>query len=235
MGWWCWALLVALASAAEPGAAEKHCRDRYDAGTPAQAAAACARCVQAEPENAVCAAAVRYIKERPRLAPKGGGNASGLETWKRAQQHYLSGIIYFQKDDGALAREEWKTCLKLDAANADCASALDYLEGKRKTIRAPGTPGPSRASDAPRAASDEQARGGQQHYLSGMIFYQKAEYARASQEWRLCLKLDPYNYDCASGIERVRLLYGEPDWKAELESSQPRRKSLGKLDKDSSK
>ena len=61
-------------------------------------------------------------------------DADSREVILRAsQQHYLSGVIYFQKDRHASAREEWTLAVALDSRNADARAGLqrlDRIEGK---------------------------------------------------------------------------------------------------------
>ena len=45
-----------------------------------------------------------------------------------SQQHYLTGIILFQKGDNAGARREWLLAKTLDPANSDAQAGLDRLE-----------------------------------------------------------------------------------------------------------
>ena len=53
-----------------------------------------------------------------------------------------------------------------------------------------------------------KSRDAQQHYLSGIVFYQKGNYARARDEWKLALRFDPKMSDAQAGLERVDRLYG---------------------------
>lgn len=48
-----------------------------------------------------------------------------------SQQHYLTGIILFQKGDVEGARREWLLAKKLDPANADAQAGLDRLDKVR--------------------------------------------------------------------------------------------------------
>lgn len=53
---------------------------------------------------------------------------SPRETHARAQQAYLSGVVYFQKGDYVRAREEWSRALRLDGANDDAKAGLARLD-----------------------------------------------------------------------------------------------------------
>lgn len=45
-----------------------------------------------------------------------------------SQQHYLSGILFYQKGDVEGARREWLLAKQLDPANIDAQAGLDRLE-----------------------------------------------------------------------------------------------------------
>ncbi|MBI4678424.1 MAG: tetratricopeptide repeat protein [Elusimicrobia bacterium] len=56
--------------------------------------------------------------------------------------------------------------------------------------------------------SEDARRSSQQHYLSGVIYFQKGDYVKARDEWTLALQLDPGNSDAKAGIDRIEKLYG---------------------------
>jgi len=58
----------------------------------------------------------------------------------------------------------------------------------------------------PAAVSDDAKRQSEQHYLSGMIYYQKQDYENARNEWTLSKKLDPTNPDATAGLDRIEKL-----------------------------
>jgi ankyrin repeat protein len=60
---------------------------------------------------------------------------------------------------------------------------------------------------APQVSEDNKRRS-EQHYLSGMIYYQKEDYENARKEWRKAVKLDPGNDDAAFGLKRLEKLWG---------------------------
>ena len=53
------------------------------------------------------------------------------------------------------------------------------------------------------AATEDQKRESQQEYLSGIINYDKGDYAQARQDWERALKSNPANADAAAGLERI--------------------------------
>ena len=61
---------------------------------------------------------------------------------------------------------------------------------------------------APETPSGDDARRSQQHYLSGVVYYQKGDYEKARKEWKDSLRLDPNNQEAKAGVERIEKLYG---------------------------
>jgi Tfp pilus assembly protein PilF len=65
-----------------------------------------------------------------------------------------------------------------------------------------------RSGPAAGTISEDARRSSQQHYLSGVIYFQKGDYVKARDEWTLALQLDPGNSDAKAGLERIEKLYG---------------------------
>lgn len=66
---------------------------------------------------------------------KGDFHAKAPPAWSvrppsemESQQHYLSGVLFYQKGDVEGARREWLLAKKLDPANSDAQEGLDRLE-----------------------------------------------------------------------------------------------------------
>lgn len=115
---------------------------------------------------------------------------------RRAQAHWNAGIVFFQKGDYALAQAEWVFCRRLDPGNSDCADGLsraDLIVSGRATV------------DRPSEGSKREAV---RYWNSGIIFYQRGDYARAAEEWKTCRRLDPANSDCTTGLKRIAQSYG---------------------------
>lgn len=55
--------------------------------------------------------------------------------------------------------------------------------------------------------TEEAKRQSEQHYLSGVIFFQKGDYDKARDEWTLAKQLDPSNSDAVTGLDRIDKLY----------------------------
>ncbi len=65
-------------------------------------------------------------------ATGGSGEAvrapSTLAAGQDSQQHYLTGIIFFQKGDNEGARREWLLAKQLDPTNTDAQAGLEMLQ-----------------------------------------------------------------------------------------------------------
>lgn len=70
-------------------------------------------------------------------------------------------------------------------------------------------PAPLPSAGAAWAQPSADSRQAMQHYLSGVIFFQKGDYAKARGEWTAALALDPSNGDAKNGLERLDKLYGQ--------------------------
>ena len=119
----------AAESTAPPSAWEDSCRERYDNGSPADIRRACGECLEYVPRDALCVKALDLLGKRPKL-PKGLRKADRpvTDAMRQSQQHYLSGMIYFQKGDYAKARDEWQVSLKLDRDNDDARVGLERIK-----------------------------------------------------------------------------------------------------------
>ncbi len=105
----------------------------------------------------------------------------------------------------AKEREEEAKRKAEEAAKAE-EEAKAKAEAEAKAGKTGGAPAaPAETGGAP---SEDNKRMSQQHYLSGMIFYQKGDYAKAKDEWTLAKQLDPGNSDALAGLERIEKLYG---------------------------
>ena len=74
-----------------------------------------------------------------------------------------------------------------------------------------GAPRPVRTADGPppepaRLTAKETAK---QHYLSGLVFFQRGDYRQAHREWVLASQLDPQDEDIRSDLERLEDTFPE--------------------------
>ncbi len=98
-----------------------------------------------------------------------------------------------------------------DEAKAKEEEAKKKAEAAEKDKAKTAAAGPMGAAPAPAGAVSEDARrSSQQHYLSGVIYFQKGDYVKARDEWTLALQLDPGNSDAKAGLDRIEKLYGGP-------------------------
>jgi tetratricopeptide (TPR) repeat protein len=95
---------------------------------------------------------------------------------------------------------------------------LGSTPGSGEAIPLQSTP----AFDKSEARSEDQ-RSSQQHYLTGVVYYDKGDYAKAREEWSAALRLDPDNADAATGLTRVDRLVTPEDAKNCVDLYQARR------------
>ena len=105
------------------------------------------------------------------------------------------------------AAEEAKAAevAKQKAAEEEKAKAAAQQQAATGTGGA-GTPGAAPAGP-PKVSSEDARKSSGQHYLSGMIFYQKGDLEKAKDEWSLSLQLDPGNSDAKAGLERIEKMF----------------------------
>lgn len=108
-----------------------------------------------------------------------------------AREHYDRGLRAFKAGDLAKAREEWLLCKGLEPENGDCLAGLQRIE--------------SAQAAAPAAEPDDSGREAAKHWNLGLMSFQRGDYQKARDEWRLCAAL---NADCATGLQRIERAYG---------------------------
>ncbi|MFA6092145.1 MAG: tetratricopeptide repeat protein [Elusimicrobiota bacterium] len=89
--------------------------------------------------------------------------------------------------------EERKKQEEADKAKAEAAAA--------------SAPGDVQVQGAGTAA-DENKKNAVRHWQQGLVAYQRNDYAKARDEWRLCVQFDPTNSDCSAGLQRIDQTYG---------------------------
>ena len=115
--------------------------------------------------------------------------------------------------DAAKAAEDAKAAeIAKKKADDDAAAAVAAKKAAEATNGAAGASGASGSAGsqggAPKLASSEDSRKSSgQHYLSGMIFYQKGDLEKAKDEWTLSRQLDPGNSDAQAGLDRIEKMY----------------------------
>jgi len=127
---------------------------------------------------------------------------AGDDDKRKSEQHYLSGMIYYQAQDYEKARAEWRLAQQLDPTNPDAPAGLsriDRLLGPAPPAAEPKLP----AKRSKREPSPDAMRRSEQHYLSGLIYYQKDDFGKAREEWRQALKLVPNNEEALAALQHL--------------------------------
>ena len=145
------------------------------------------------------------LPAKPAAKPKPAPRPAPESEKREGRQAYLDGLIHYQRGEYAQAREDWEAARRLDPGDPDVAAALARLKKilAEPLAAAEERPQPAKpAFDRSRSRSDDQ-RAAQQYYLSGIIYYDKGDHARARQAWATALGLDPDNADAAAGLARL--------------------------------
>jgi hypothetical protein len=53
------------------------------------------------------------------------------------------------------------------------------------------------------SSTDDAKKSSGRHYLAGVTFFQKGDYAKAKEEWSLAVRLDPGNADAKASLDRL--------------------------------
>lgn len=185
------ALAVALSTASYPSAYRAVCRDLQQRAA-AEAAVICERCLTLDPAAKDCVLkggrklkGAKAVPAPTVVLPPEPGAPPQSELADACTQSYLQG-----KD--AKAQETCKRCLEAEAGNKVCSAALKLAEDRLAVALMP-------LRRRRRAATFNA----EQHYLSGVVFFQEDEFLKAKQDWQLCLKLEPARADCQAGVERL--------------------------------
>lgn len=113
-----------------------------------------------------------------------------------ADYHFIAGFDHLRAGRFAEARREWGACLELDATHDFCEFGLTVLEARAP--KPADSEAPSVTSAPPEGDGSREA---QQHYLEGVIYFQKGDYDKARASWRLALALAPKGSDAASDAQ----------------------------------
>jgi tetratricopeptide (TPR) repeat protein len=152
-----------------------------------------------------------------------------------ASLHATQGRDYYESRKYSEAIAEWKTAMTYgyDAKAGEqlIARAKDQIkkeeaakkraveltkereekakkEAEEKAKKEAEEKAEAKAGPKPGGLSEEARRSSQQHYLSGVIFFQKGDYEKARDEWNLAKQLDPGNPDAQAGLERIEKILG---------------------------
>ena len=122
-------------------------------------------------------------------------DAACVVKYLRAAEAYLAQGGKPSAHTTARQLEWWR--MKARELNAEVAASLT---GERPQAAPPEPAAP------PAPSAEEVSRESEQHYLSGIIYFQKGDYAKAGDEWRLALAKSPANIDARAGLDRLRKL-----------------------------
>ncbi|MBI5631045.1 MAG: hypothetical protein HY921_09190 [Elusimicrobia bacterium] len=101
--------------------------------------------------------------------------------------------VELAKEREEAAKKEAEEAAKKEAEEKAKKEAEAKAGGEAVGVGAPAAGG----------VSEDAKRSSQQHYLSGVIFFQKGDYDKARDEWGLAKQLDPSNSDAQAGLERI--------------------------------
>ncbi|MBI3505125.1 MAG: OmpA family protein [Proteobacteria bacterium] len=170
-------------------------------------------CLALAPNDERCSALLTLTRsQETSRAPAPAVSPAGKDAGKRAAAHWRAGVRHYEHKLYDSAKEEWAKCRKLDPSNADCERALQRMEEglgdpPPAVWTLTGRPAPKRSA-LPVPSSEENKRAAVQHWNSGLIFFQQGQYEKSRDEWMLCKELDPWNSDCASGLQRIDAQFG---------------------------
>ncbi len=126
-----------------------------------------------------------------------------LVEWMRGAHDYLAhGGKPTKYTNAGAFRKNRRYALQLINRLAKYAASESW-DGRR-----PADAGLAARPPERRDVSSDRLQQSMQHYLSGMIYFQKQEYEKARDEWNLAIQLNPKNDDARAGLERVEKLYG---------------------------
>ena len=92
-------------------------------------------------------------------------------------------------------------------AEEEAKRKAEEEEAKKKALNAEP---PVMEDIKPEVSSEENRRQANKHWNSGIIYFQKGDYAKARDEWLLCKQFDATNQDCVTGLQRIDSSYGGP-------------------------
>lgn len=159
-----------------------------------------ARCLRGDAGDERCRIVVEAVEagiEAPKLP-------SARADLYRADVHFRAGADWYFHGQNAEARREFDACRRLDPGNPFCALGLRLAAGnERNGARRPDPPSlPYEPAPAERDA--------QRAFLTGMIHYQKGDYAKAREEWTRCAAGRGEDaVDCRAGLSRLKQLLGK--------------------------
>ncbi|HBL17324.1 MAG: hypothetical protein A2X36_11620 [Elusimicrobia bacterium GWA2_69_24] len=205
--------------------------EEVNAGRPEEAVPLWRRCLERDPANADCRAGLKLIEAKGLGSNMPGTRYTGA-VLAGGDADAQAGVKQIEAGDYAGARESFARCLGQDPGNRQCLAGakLAATQGSPSSERAvppsaeraamagrsragptagtmaPAAPGPVQLTVP--AVSESSKRSAYGHWAAGLMLFQKGDYAKARDEWYLCLSLDEANDDCRAGLARLEQTYG---------------------------
>ncbi|MFA6030648.1 MAG: hypothetical protein WC969_12395 [Elusimicrobiota bacterium] len=88
------------------------------------------------------------------------------------------------------------------------AKRREEEEASKKKLSAEPSADEAAKTAAPAPSNEENKKTAIKHWNQGLVSYQKGDYTKARDEWRLCTQFDPSNSDCSAGLQRIDQTYG---------------------------
>lgn len=165
--------------------------DHYRAGRASDARREWKACLALDGNHDFCEFGLSVLDARsPAAEPADQADqapvAESPDRERAAQQSYLEGVIYYQKGDYEKARAAWLRAASVAPKGSDAAS--DARAGLEKLDALYSRQAPLDLKAAPEKKDEHLAL---ETYFTGLIHYQKGDFAKARVEWKRALALSP--------------------------------------------
>lgn len=121
----------------------------------------------------------------------------------QAQERRRAVDLAQKRKEAALAAAKDKAAEKLKEKTAQASASVSQTTSAQSSPSESSSPVPLQTG----AVSEDAKKSSEQHYLSGVIYYEKSDYQQARNEWVLAKQLNPENSDAAAGLEKIDKLY----------------------------
>ena len=121
----------------------------------------------------------------------------------QAQERRRAVDLAQKRKEAALAAAKDKAAEKLKEKTAQSSASVSQTTSAQSSPSESSSPVPLQTG----AVSEDAKKSSEQHYLSGVIYYEKSDYQQARNEWVLAKQLNPENSDAAAGLEKIDKLY----------------------------
>ncbi len=149
-------------------------------------------CLVREPEHKDCRSGLKILDKL--AAAESAARRPALRARKTRLGAEQDAMRHYENGDYGAALKSAADCLIAEPRNPTCVALSKLSRGR---------------SSAPRSSADDR-RQARSHWNVGIVLFQRGEYGKARDEWRLCKQLDPANADCATGLRRIDANYTIP-------------------------